>query len=91
MMMEVLGMESSVMRARKLQAVKMGANAADMAAVYVRDAMARIETSARNVLGECAPASFPVLKTLTAIDPVDAITLRRQIAGRLLGRESYGV
>jgi alkylation response protein AidB-like acyl-CoA dehydrogenase len=87
MMMEVLAMESSVMRARK----KKSANAKDMAAVYVRDAMARIETAARNVLGECAPASFSVLKSLTVIDPIEAITRRQQIAERLLGRESYAV
>jgi alkylation response protein AidB-like acyl-CoA dehydrogenase len=87
MMMEVLAMESSVMRARK----KKSSNAKDMAAVYVRDAMARIETSARNILGECAPASFGELKTLTQIDPIEAITRRQKIAERLLGRESYGV
>ncbi|HWE51015.1 MAG TPA: acyl-CoA dehydrogenase family protein [Bryobacteraceae bacterium] len=91
MMMEVLAMESSVMRARKLAAQKKGANAAGMAAVYVRDAMARIENSARNVLGECSPSGFSLLKTLTSVDPIDAIGLRRSIAERLLGRESYGV
>ncbi len=91
MMMEVLAMESSVMRARKLAVLKKGGNANDMAAVYVRDAMARIESSARNVLGECSPSSFGTLKTFTAIEPVDAIALRRRIAERLSGRESYGV
>ena len=96
MMMEVLAMESSVVRARKLAVSGKGASACDMAAVYVRDALARVESSARNVLGACAPpeklhAHFCVLRGLTNVDPVDAIALRRQIAERLLGRESYGV
>lgn len=96
MMMEILAMESSVIRARKLGGGGKGANATDMAAVYVQDALARVENSARNVLGACSPseklhAHFCVLRGLTNIDPVDAIALRRQIANRLLGRESYGV
>ena len=96
MMMEILAMESSVIRARKLGVAGKGANATDMAAVYVRDALARVENSARNVLGACSPSEklhshFCVLRGLTNIDPVDAIALRRQIANRLLGRESYGV
>ena len=91
MMMEVLAMESSVMRARKLAGSGKGANASDMAAVYVRDALARVETSARNVLGACSPSSIEILRSLTAVEPVDTIALRRAIAGRLLGRESYGV
>ena len=90
MMMEVLAMESSVMRARKLAGSGKGANASDMAAVYVRDALARVETSARNVLGACSPSSIEILRSLTAVEPVDTIALRRAIAGRLLGRESYG-
>ena len=91
MTMEVLAMESSVMRARKLAGSGKGANAADMAAVYVRDAIARVENSARNVLGTCSPSSFGVIRELTAVDVTDTIALRKQIAARLLGREAYGV
>ena len=96
MMMEVLAMESSVIRARKLSGSAKGANARDMAAVYARDALAKTESSARNVLGACSDpdklhSHFCIVRGLTNVDPLDTIALRRQIAGRLLGRESYGV
>lgn len=96
MMMEVLAMESAVIRARRLASNGRGASATDMAAVFARDALARVESAARNVLGACsAPellhSHFCVVRGLTNIDPVDAIALRRAIANRLLGRESYGV
>ncbi len=91
MMIEVLAMESSVMRARKLAGSGKGANAADMAAVFVRDAAARVENSARAILGACSPSSIGVLRSLNSAEPVDTIALRRAIAARLLGRESYAV
>ncbi len=52
--MEVFAMESSLLRSRKLAAAGGGANAADACAVYLRDAIARIELSSRTVLSACA-------------------------------------
>jgi hypothetical protein len=92
--METFAMESSLLRSRKHSAKGQGANAADMTTVYLRDAMARIEISARNVLGACVngPAlsrAMAMLQRFAKYDPVDAIGLRRKIAARLLDAERY--
>jgi alkylation response protein AidB-like acyl-CoA dehydrogenase len=94
MMMETFAMESALLRARKLAASGKGGNAADMCAVFLRDAMARIEISARHVLGGCSEGdalrtNMAVLRRLAKYDPVNAVALRRQIAGRLLARDRY--
>ena len=93
--MEVFAMESSLLRSRKFAPGK-GENAAGMCTVLLRDALARVETSARNVLGACLEgaalhAQMTVLRRLAECDPVDAVRLRRAIAGRLLARERYVV
>ena len=87
-------MESVLLRARKMAELGKGAQAADMAAVYLRDAMARIEVSARTVLAACSEGdalrtNMAVLRRFAKFDPVDAIALRRRIAGRLLDAEKY--
>jgi len=96
LMMETLAMESVLLRSRKLASAGKGANAADICAVFLRDAMGRIETSARHVLGGCSEGdalrtNMAVLRRLAKYEPVNAVALRRQIAGRLLARERYGV
>ena len=93
---ETFAMESSLLRARKLSASAKGVIAPDMCGVFLRDAMARIEMSARNVLGTCSQpealrADMSVLRKLAAYDPVDAAGLRRKIAARVLARERYSV
>jgi alkylation response protein AidB-like acyl-CoA dehydrogenase len=94
--MEVFAMESSLLRSRKLAAAGSGANAADASAVYLRDAIARVELSSRTVLSACAQGdelqrNLARLRGYAAHDPVNAIALRRQIAGRLLASERYTV
>ncbi|MGD0212276.1 MAG: acyl-CoA dehydrogenase family protein [Terriglobales bacterium] len=93
---EVFAMESSLLRSRKLAASGGGANAADACAVYLRDAMAKLELSSRTVLsassqGEELRRNLSRLRTYASHDPVNAIALRRQIAGRLLANERYTV
>ncbi len=92
--MEAFAMESSLLRARKLSVNAHGTNAADMTTVYLRDAMARVEVSARNVISACANGqtlskTMLILQRFANYDPVDAIGLRRKIAGRLLDAERY--
>ncbi|HWQ54403.1 MAG TPA: acyl-CoA dehydrogenase family protein [Bryobacteraceae bacterium] len=92
--MDVFAMESALLRARKLAAAGRGAHAEDMAAVFSRDAMARIDATARTVLAACAEGDalrthMAVLRRFTKYDPVDAIALRRRIAGRLLDAGRY--
>jgi hypothetical protein len=94
--MEVFAMESSLLRSRKLAAAGSGVNAADACAVFVRDAIARVELSSRTVLSACAQGdelrrNLSRLRGYASHDPVNAIALRRQIAGRLLASERYTV
>jgi alkylation response protein AidB-like acyl-CoA dehydrogenase len=92
--MEVFAMESSLLRTRKLAAAGSGVNAADGCAVYLRDAIARIELSSRTVLSACDQddelrRNLSRLRQYASHEPVNAIALRRQIAGRLLSSERY--
>jgi alkylation response protein AidB-like acyl-CoA dehydrogenase len=94
--MEVLAMESSLLRSRKLAVAGGGANAADACAVYLRDAITRIEVSSRTVLSACAQGdelrtNLSRLRAYAAHEPVNSIELRRQIARRLLANERYTV
>jgi alkylation response protein AidB-like acyl-CoA dehydrogenase len=92
--MESLAMESSLLRRRKRAVSEKGGNAADMCAVFLREAMDRVEVSCRNVLGACLDGealrrNMSVLRSLADYDPTDAVTLRRNIAGRLLASKRY--
>jgi alkylation response protein AidB-like acyl-CoA dehydrogenase len=93
--MEILAMESGLLRSRKMAAGS-GANAADACAVYLRDAIAKVELSSRTVLSACAKSQelrgyLSRVRAFADHDPVNAIALRRQIAGRLLASERYTV
>jgi alkylation response protein AidB-like acyl-CoA dehydrogenase len=94
--MEVFAMESALLRSRKLATAGSGVNAADACAVYLRDAIARIELSSRTVLsasvqGDQLRQYLSRLRGYANHDPVNAIAIRRQIAGRLLASERYTV
>ena len=86
--MEVFAMESSLLRQEKLAASGKGPNAADMCAVFLRDAMDRVEVSSRNVIGVCSdkatlPKNTRILRDLASYDPPDTVALRRNIVARL--------
>jgi alkylation response protein AidB-like acyl-CoA dehydrogenase len=92
--METFAMESALLRTRKAVAAGKASIAGEMCAVFLRDAMGRVEQAARNVLGACSEGeslhqNAMVLRRLAGYDPVDAVALRRKIAGRLLSRERY--
>jgi alkylation response protein AidB-like acyl-CoA dehydrogenase len=94
--MEVFAMESSLLRSRKLAGSGKGTNAADMCAVFLREAMDRIEVSARNVIGACSAGhalreNMATLRGFANYDPLDGVALRRNIAGRLLAASRYTV
>jgi alkylation response protein AidB-like acyl-CoA dehydrogenase len=93
--MEVLAMESSLLRRRKI-ANDRGANAADACTVHLRDALTRIELASRTVISACAEGQelgkkLSHLRAYASHDPVNAIALRRQIAVRLLATECYTI
>ncbi|MGA3044213.1 MAG: acyl-CoA dehydrogenase family protein, partial [Bryobacteraceae bacterium] len=92
--MDIFAMESALLRTQKLAESGKGANAADMTAVLVRDAMAHIDMTARIVLAACSEGdslrtNLVVLRRFGKYEPVDAIALRRKIAHRLLDAERY--
>ncbi|MGA8026722.1 MAG: acyl-CoA dehydrogenase family protein [Bryobacteraceae bacterium] len=96
MIMEVFAMESSLLRALKLSASGKPGLSTDICAVLLRDAMARVEISARNVLGACSEGEelrqyMHVLRRFAGYDPVDGVTLRRNISKRLLAKERYAL
>jgi alkylation response protein AidB-like acyl-CoA dehydrogenase len=95
---ETFAMESVFLRTGKLAVETAGPEtaAAAMCSVFLRDAMARIELAARNVLGACSEGdalrlNLALLRRLAAYEAVDSVTLRRQVAGRLLARQRYAV
>jgi len=86
-------METFAMESVQLRSEKSGVGA-DMCAVLLPDAMARIEMFARPVLAACAEgdtlrANMAVLRRFTKYEPVDSIALRRRIAERLLSAGRY--
>ena len=92
--MDIFAMESALLRTQKLAESGKGANAADMTAVLVRDAMAHIDVTARTILGACSDGdtlrtNLVVLRRFSKYEPVDSIALRRKIAHRLLDAERY--
>ena len=94
--MEAYAMESAVLRSQKLAASGRGAHSSEITAVFVRDAMGRVEASARTVLAACEEgdalrANLAFLRRLTRFEPVNAIALRQQIAARLIAAEKYVV
>ncbi len=62
--------------------------------MFVRDAITRVEASARNVLaasseGDALRANLTFLRRFTKFDPVNAVALRRRIAARVIEAEKY--
>jgi alkylation response protein AidB-like acyl-CoA dehydrogenase len=93
--MEVLAMESALLRQRKLSGNK-GVNAADACAVYLRDAMGRIQLASQTVMSACAEGQelrqkLSHLRAYATHPPVNTIALRHNIAARLLSSEGYTV
>lgn len=91
--METFAMESTLLRCRKL-ALTGKVSAGDICAVFLRDAMARIQGASQNVLGACSEGhdlerNMDGLRSLANYAPANAIALRRNIAERLLGAERY--
>jgi alkylation response protein AidB-like acyl-CoA dehydrogenase len=94
--MEVFAMESTLLRSRKLAASGAGTNAADMCAVFLREGLDRVEVSARNIIGACSAdttqrENMATLRSFANYDPLNGVTLRRDIAGRLLAAGRYTV
>jgi alkylation response protein AidB-like acyl-CoA dehydrogenase len=93
-LMDVFAVESSLLRTKRLLAEGKGGDAADMTAVLLRKAMDRVEVHCRTILGACLIGdalrrNMSALRDFASYEPVDAITLRRNITTRLLSAEHY--
>ena len=94
--MEVFAMESALLRSRKLAARGKATLASAICAVFLRDAVARVEFAARQVLGACSDSgalrlNMQIVRRLAVYDPIDAVAQRRNIAKRLLEKEHYAL
>lgn len=92
-----LSMYAFAMETVLLRTMKLGAKAgiaADMCAVFLRDAMAEVAKTARPVLAACSDGdslrtNMAVLRRFAKYEPVNSIELRRKIATRLLSTGRY--
>jgi alkylation response protein AidB-like acyl-CoA dehydrogenase len=91
--METFAMESTLLRCRKLGRAG-NDSAGDISAIFLRDAIARMQSASQNVLAACSEGSdlernMARLRSYAGFTPVNAIALRRSIAERLLSSERY--
>ncbi len=92
-----LAIETYAMESVLLRTLKLGAKAgvaAEMCAVFLRDAMGRLEAAARTVIGACSEGdglrtNMAVLRRFAKHDPVNSVEMRRKIASRLLDVGRY--
>jgi len=93
-LLEAFAMESTWLRGRKMGTSGKGAVAADICSVFLRDAIARIEFSARTVIGACcdegdADKFTEIVRRLATYKTVNAVALRRRIADAVISSERY--
>jgi alkylation response protein AidB-like acyl-CoA dehydrogenase len=95
-LLEAFAMESTLLRSRKMKMGSSGkaAIAADICSVFLRDAMARIESAARTVIGACcdgetAGRHADAVRKLATFKVMDTVTLRRRIAENVISGERY--
>lgn len=99
LMILVYAMESALLRTRKLIA-KSGETKAKLAmqmtSVYVHETLTDIERIAKSTLaamesGDMLRTQLSILKKLTKSSPIDVISIKRDIAARVIQAEKYAV
>jgi butyryl-CoA dehydrogenase len=96
MIIEVLAMESAILRADKLSANGAAEVPVAMARIYSSTAMEKIELAARRVIGSVAEGDelrvqVAILRRLAKHDPIDTITLRRRVAAHITQTGKYSL
>jgi butyryl-CoA dehydrogenase len=99
MIIEGYAMESAILRAQKLAQNKgeaAAAHAIAMAQVYSAQAMEKIEAASRKVLAACAEGDMlrtqmTIMRRLFKYEPINTITLRQQIARKVVEAGKYVV
>src|SRR5690606_15622472 len=82
-MIETFAMQSVLVRRQALAGTAQASAAADACAVYVRDALPRVERAAAEALAATAstpPAVHAAVRALTAMAPDDVVARRRRLA-----------
>jgi len=95
-LLETFAMESTLLRSLKMKMGSSGnaAIAADICSVFLRDAIARIESAALTVIGACcdgetADRHADAVRKLATFKVMDTVTLRRRIAEKVISSERY--
>src|SRR5450432_1375512 len=93
-LLETFAMESTLLRSRKMSASGKGAIAVDICSVFLRDAIARIESAARTIIGACcddaaAERFSDTVRKLATYKTVNAVAFRRNIAESVISSERY--
>ncbi|HUQ49566.1 MAG TPA: acyl-CoA dehydrogenase family protein [Terriglobales bacterium] len=97
MITEVYAMESAVLRSQKLIAKSGEAaakNAVAMTRVYLSTSIDKVESAAKKVLAACAEGDMlrtqmTILRRLFKNEPIDSITLRQEIADKVIEAGKY--
>ena len=96
--MAIYGLESALLRARKLAASRAGRGpaevAAQMSSAFADEALAAVEQAARRVIaasaeGDALTIQLSVLRRLARTAPADGVALQRSIARYFLGAGRY--
>lgn len=100
MMIAIFAMESAYLRTQKRLALGLDTHerslASMMTKVYVQEAMEQLEGDARQVVvrmetGDMQRMQLSIVKKLMKATLTDVITLKRQIAAKVIGSEHYSV
>jgi alkylation response protein AidB-like acyl-CoA dehydrogenase len=95
-LIELYAIESVLLRARKMRATGAESDASGIATVFLCDAISRIESSRRHVVLRCneggqVGAQLNFIRECASSMEVDTISLRRDIARKLVDHERYVV
>jgi len=102
MMIQIFAMESANLRTRKMLMNASSAsqaktqNAVEMTAIFVQEAMERVERYAKTALaaieeGDSLQTQLSILKKLTRSPLVDTVALKRSVAARIIRSEQYSL
>jgi alkylation response protein AidB-like acyl-CoA dehydrogenase len=99
MVIEIYAMESAILRAEKAiekNGVEKEAQKYDMTRVYVQEALQRMEGLGRDSLaameeGDTLRTMLSIVRKLTRHNPINTVSIKRDIANRLIETEKYTV
>src|SRR5262249_38349516 len=95
-LIDTFAAESTLLRARQAHRTAMPDAAAhvDTARLFINDAAARIDTTARQALaamteGDTLRVTLAALRRLLRVTPINTVTIRRRLADTLVAKGAY--